>query len=100
MMGVLAMLELEGDTDALLAAAEELERLLPDPEGLLLRIAAPTEAGMVLVHLWESAEARQRNAENPLHAEALEASGLAALVRGSQPRVFDDALIRRLSGPG
>lgn len=96
-MGVLAMLELEGDTAGLLEAAEELERLLPDSEGLLLRIVAPTETGMVLFQLWESADARQRNADNPGHAQALEASGMRALVRGSRSRAFEDAELQHLA---
>lgn len=96
-MGVLAMLELEGDTAGLLEAGEELERLLPASEGLLLRIVAPTENGMVLFQLWESAEARQRNADNPGHTEALEASGMSALVRGSRSRAFEGAELQHLA---
>jgi hypothetical protein len=99
-MGVLAMLELEGDTAALLEAAEELERRLPAAEGLLLRIVAPTDSGLVLFQLWESPEARARNADSPGHAEALEASGMMAAVRASHARAFEGAeltdLTRRL----
>lgn len=90
-MGVLAMLELDGDTAALLEAAEKLEDLLPAPEGLRLRIVAPTDEGIVLFQLWESPEARQRNADQPGHAEALETSGMTAIVSGSRARAFDDA---------
>ena len=95
-MGVLAMLELEGDTADLIAAGEELDRLLPRPEGLLLRIVAPTDDGMVLFQLWDSPELRARHAENPAHAEALKVSGMQALVRGSHSRVFDEAELRYL----
>lgn len=90
-MGVLAMLELDGDTTALLAAAEKLEDLLPSPDGLQLRIVAPTADGIVLFQLWASADARQRNADHPGHAEALEASGMTSIVRGSRARAFEDA---------
>jgi hypothetical protein len=93
-MGVLAMLELDGDTAALLGAAEKLEDLLPAPEGLRLRIVAPTDGGIVLFQLWESAEARQHNADEPGHAEALEASGMTSIVRGSSARAFEGAELR------
>ncbi len=61
-----AMLELQGETPALMAASEELDRRLPAPEGLLARI----DDGVVLFQLWESSAARQRNAEDPAQAEA------------------------------
>lgn len=96
-MGVLAMLELEGETPELLQASEELERRLPAPEGLLARIVAPTEEGMVLFQLWESAEARQRNADNPVHAQALVESGMRARVRGSRSRIFNEAVLQHLA---
>lgn len=92
-MPVLAMLELDGDTDALLAASAALERLLGTPEGVMVRLVAPTDTGLVLFQLWESAESRQRNAENPAHAEALEASGMRAAVTGTRSRVFDDVTL-------
>lgn len=92
-MGVLAMLELDGDTAALLEATARLEDLLPSPEGLRLRIVAPTDDGIVLFQLWETPEARQRNADQPGHAEALEASGMTARVRASRAHAFDDAVL-------
>lgn len=96
-MGVLAMLELEGEPLELMEASGELERRLPAPEGLLARIVAPTEHGMVLFQLWESAEARQRNADNPGHAQALVDSGMQARVRASRSRVFDEAVVQYLA---
>jgi hypothetical protein len=54
---------------------------------------------MVLFQLWESAEARQRNADDPGHAEALSASGMLAAVQGSRSRVFDDAVLHELGEP-
>jgi hypothetical protein len=96
-VGVLAMLELDGETAALMAATEELERLLPPPEGLLVRVVAPTADGIVLFQLWKSQEARQRNAENPHHASALEASGMRGAVRGSRSRAFEDAQLEYLA---
>ena len=94
-MGVLAVLELQGDTPELMAAAEELDRRLARPEGLLARIVAPTDDGIVLFQLWESPEARQRHADDPAHVEALVASGMRAAVRGSRSRVFHDAVLHR-----
>jgi hypothetical protein len=94
-MGVLAMLELQGETSELMAAAEEIDRRLPACDGLLARITAPTEDGMVLFQLWDSAESRQRNADDPEHAEVLAESGMLAAMRGTRSRVFDGAVLRR-----
>jgi hypothetical protein len=66
MSPVLAMLELDGPTDALLAAAERLDGLLETPEGLVARILAPTDTGIVLWQLWQTVEARSRNAAMPV----------------------------------
>ncbi len=96
-MGVLAMLELEGETATLMAASDELDRRLPPPDGLLVRILAPTDSGVVLFQLWESAEARQRNADNPVHGEALAASGIQGAVRASRSRVFDSAALTHVA---
>ena len=93
-MGVLAMLELDGDPAEPLAASAEIDRRLSAPEGLLIRIAAPTDGGMVLFQLWENAEARQRNADDPAHASALEASGMKRLASGMRSRVFNGAELR------
>ena len=87
------MLELDGPTDALLAAAGRLDALLETPAGLIARILAPTETGVVLWQLWETAEARARNAEDPAHGEALRASGLLALVTGTRARAFEGAAL-------
>jgi hypothetical protein len=96
-MGVLAMLEMQGDTGTLMAAFEEIDRRLPAPEGLLTRIVAPTDEGMVLFQLWESAAVRRQNADDPVHAEALKASGMLAAAQSMRSRVFEDAELRRLA---
>ena len=88
------MLELDGPTDALLAAADRLEEVLETPAGLVARILAPTETGVVLWQLWETGEARARNADDPAHAEALRASGLLALVTGTRARAFEGAALQ------
>jgi hypothetical protein len=86
---VLAMLELDGPTDALLAAAAELERRLGTPDGLRARLVSPTATGIVLWQLW--AAARERNAQDLGHGAALRDSGMLAAVTGSRSRAFDDA---------
>lgn len=97
MSPVLAMLELEGPTDALLAAAEKLDALLETPDGLVARIVAPTESGIVLWQLWQTAEARARNADDAAHGEALRASGLLDLVTGTRARAFEGAALQVFS---
>ena len=97
MSPVLAMLELDGPTDALLAAAEQLDGLLETPEGLLARIVAPTETGVVLWQLWQTPEARARNADDPAHGAALRASGLLDLVTGTRARAFEGAALQVFS---
>ena len=88
------MLELDGRTDALLAAAERLEDLLETPDGLAARIVAPTDTGVVLWQLWQTAEARADNARDPGHDEALRASGLLDLVTGTRARAFEGAVLQ------
>jgi hypothetical protein len=94
MSRVLAMLELDGPTDALLAASARLEGLLETPEGLVARIVAPTDTGVVLWQLWQTAEARADNARDPGHDEALRASGLLELVTGTRARAFEGAVLQ------
>jgi hypothetical protein len=91
---VLAMLELDGPTDALLVAAQRLDGLLETPEGLVARIVAPAETGVVLWQLWRTAEARSRHAGDPAHREALRASGLLDLVTGTRARAFEGAALQ------
>jgi hypothetical protein len=91
---ILAILELDGPTDALLAAGADVERRLGTPDGLMARIVAPTATGIVLMQLWASAEARERNANDPAHRDALQASGLFALVTETRPRALDRAVLQ------
>ena len=51
-MGVLVILEMDGPTDALLAAAGDLEARRPTP-AILARMVAGTESGVVVVTFWE-----------------------------------------------
>jgi hypothetical protein len=89
-MGVLVILEMDGATDALLAAAADMEERRPAP-AMLARIVAPTESGAVVCTLWQSAEARDEHQSQPEHREALQASGLLDAITGMRSRVFEDA---------
>jgi hypothetical protein len=92
-MGVLAMVELDGAGEQLLAALARVDELLPRPAGLELRLVATTESGVVLFQLWESAEARARNANDPAHRAALASSGLFEVTTAQRSRVFEHARI-------
>ena len=54
-------------------------------------MVAPTEAGVVLCTVWESAAARDAYQSEPEHREALQASGLLAAVTDMRSRVFENA---------
>jgi hypothetical protein len=89
-MSVLVILEMDGDPDELLAAAAELERRRPT-SAITARVAAPTESGVVVCTVWESAEARDAYQAEPEHQEALQGSGLMGAVTGMRSRVFENA---------
>jgi hypothetical protein len=97
-MAVLVIMESLGDPDRLLAAADELVRGAGMPGGLLARIVARTDDGILLVHLWESAEARSAWHEDPVHREAIVASGMPALVRERRVREHEADLVAIASG--
>jgi hypothetical protein len=90
-MPVLAMLELDGDAPSLMAAGSALDELLGTPRGLMARIMAPTESGIVLFQLWRTPQDRQRNADDPGHRQALETSGMLAAATSTRSRTFEDA---------
>jgi hypothetical protein len=89
-VGVLVILEMDGSTEALLAAAADLEARRPT-SAILARIVAPTESGVVVATFWESAEARDAYQSEPEHREALQASGLLDAVTEMRSRVFEAA---------
>ena len=89
-MGVLVILEMDGATEALLAAAADIEARRPTA-AVLARIVAPTESGAVMCTFWESAQAREEYQSQPEHGEVLRASGLLEAMTDSRSRVFDDA---------
>jgi heme-degrading monooxygenase HmoA len=88
-MGVLVLLEAKGDREKLLAASDDVVRLAGRAEGLLMRVVAPTDDGILLIHLWESDEARARWRANPQHQDALRESGMTELASERHVRVFE-----------
>ena len=78
-MPILVIMEMKGDSDRLLAAADEIGRLAPVADGLLARVLAPTDDGTILIHLWESETARTAWNANPAPHAALRASGIQTL---------------------
>ena len=56
-MSVMVILEMDGDPDALLAAAADLEARRPT-SAVTARVIAPMEGGVIMCTVWESAAAR------------------------------------------
>jgi hypothetical protein len=92
-VGVPVILEMDGSTGALLAAAADLEARRPT-WAIRARIVAPTDGGAVLATFWEAAEARDGYQSQPEHREALQASGLLDAVKELRSRVFEDAELK------
>ena len=89
-MAVMVILEMDGDAEALLAAAADLEARRPT-SAVTGRVVAPMDGGVIVCTVWESAAARDEYQAEPEHQEALEASGLLAAVTGMRSRVFENA---------
>jgi hypothetical protein len=89
-MSLMVILEMDGDPEALLAAAADLEERRPS-SAVTARIVAPMEGGVIVCTVWESAAARDAYQSEPEHQEALEASGLMAAVAGMRARAFENA---------
>ena len=70
--------------------AAELEARRPT-SAITARVIAPTEGGVVVCTMWESAAARDAYQSEPEHQEALQASGLMAAVTDMRSRVFENA---------
>lgn len=94
-MGVLVTLELEGDTDELLTATDELIRLVgPTPDGLLIRMIAKTDTGITVIHLWENDEARVANGQNSESRGLIEKSGLLTAAKARKSTVYPEVELR------
>lgn len=89
-MGVLVILEMDGEADALLAAGADLEARRPTP-AKVARMVARSETGVVMVTFWDSAAARDAYQSEPEHEEALRASGLRDAVTAMRSRVYENA---------
>lgn len=89
-MAVMVILEMDGDSEALLAAGADLEARRPTP-AIMARVVAPMDGGVVVCTVWESAAARDAYQSEPEHQEALQASGLLAAITDMRSRVFDNA---------
>ena len=95
LVGVFVILEMDGSTEALLAAAADLEARRPAP-AIRARVIARTESGVVVATFWESAEGRNGHQSDPEHHEALRASGLLDAAKEMRSRVFEDAQLKSL----
>jgi hypothetical protein len=93
-MSVMVLLEMDGDPDALLTAGADLEPRRPT-SAIMARVVAPTDGGVVMCTVWESAAARDAYQSEPEHQEALEASGLMAAITDMRSRVFENAELSR-----
>ena len=89
-MSVMVILEMDGEPEALLAAAADLEARRPT-SAVTARVVAPTDGGAVVCTVWESAAARDAYQAEPEHKEALQASGLMAAITDMRSRVFENA---------
>ena len=89
-MAVMVILEMDGDSEALLAAAAELEKR-SRTSAVIARVVAPREGGVIVCTVWESAAARDAYQSEPEHQEALQASGMMAALTGMRSRVFENA---------
>jgi hypothetical protein len=80
-MAVLMIVRMRGPTQRLLAAAEMIEGRIGMPAGLLARVVAPSEDGIVLVNLRAGEEARRASDDAPEHRAAVRASGIESLAQ-------------------
>lgn len=92
-MGVLVILELDGDPETLLAATAEAERLHPT-DAVESRFLARSETGVVMCTLWKSAAARGAYVGSREHDAALRASGVIEAATAMRSRVFEGAELR------
>ena len=71
---------------------------LPGPGSVFLHVdwdfKAPVRPGDTITAEAEVLEARERHAADPGHRDALEASGMTALVTAMRPRALDDAVLQ------
>jgi len=77
----LTIMTVEGDTDALLARAAEMDaemKPLALKYGALARVVARHDRGVIIVNLWRSAEGSEAMAADPAVRSILERAGVGA----------------------
>ena len=75
-MGVVLIMDSQRHRDELLSACDEVICRSGQAEGLLVRMVAPTEQGLVLIHVWESRRGPRPMAPRSRHRLALRACGM------------------------
>ena len=76
-MAVLAIINLDGDPDALLKMYDEMDEATGDlpTTGLISHVAARTANGLTMTDIWESAEQLQAYMADPEFDSALQQAG-------------------------
>jgi hypothetical protein len=83
----LTIIELKGDTDAILAQKRENDSVIESAaseNGGIFHVAARSDDGLILVNLWDSAEGSDAVAEKPEVQQAIERMG--SVVQGPPTR--------------
>lgn len=81
-MAVVSMMRMSGDPDELVANLREhvapVARELAPKHGGLANIVARTDAGVLVINLWETEEGRHAMADEPQIQDAVRRAGLPA----------------------
>lgn len=83
------IVSMRGPARELLAASDLIEQRLGMPVGLLARVVAPSDDGILLVSLWASEDLRRASNDDPTHQEAVRASGIASLAEETTVRRYE-----------
>ena len=79
---------MKGETEEVLARAEEFLRLTRATPGILARSLAETNDGAVLVTLWSSPEARASFHRSAQYRDAISRSGVSDVVESQTSRTL------------
>lgn len=97
-MAVLMIVTMRGPTPQLLAASETIERTVGMPAGLIARVIAPSEDGVVLVNVWASETLRRASNDEPRHRAAVQKSGIASLAEETTVLRLETSRVEIVSG--
>jgi hypothetical protein len=97
-VAVLMIVSMRGPTEDLLVASDRIVCGIGMPDGLLARVIAPTEDGIMLVNLWASEEQRRASNDDPTHQEAVQASGIAKLAEATSIARYETSHLSLGSG--